>query len=413
MNLNKKLSKLGMEQVREFTQEEVRIVAENVTNKLTNAFPILDSQYNEILAKLLYCKMYFVENKGNINISNVNYLYENHSIIYEKGIDIRKINDKIIHECLHFIQDARATNDKLNKIGLFHFNELSLNGLGINEASDQYISSKSMGNFVDIVNKYDIIFKTISPNYYPILTNLIYQIMFLIGENIVVEGTINPKSKFEDIFLNTFEEKANTIRKSFDNIIIFNNNLIKEKNKKNINELKLKKITGQIRDEYFKAQNLIMTTYFKKMLKQINTIDEVKINVAKLENYGYWMGIDKNAPNIEYENFKEIMLHKFDDKMIEIYRKNSRNTLLVISNNKIVRFFKKLIKINKLVGLLDEAILMRQKIISMIFCANQGFIVHSPHLRSLFATLPYSFIKHQAMNLLTCNKKIQFYLNIY
>ena len=347
MNLNKKLSKLGMEQVREFTQEEVRIVAENVTNKLTNAFPILDSQYNEILAKLLYCKMYFAENKGNINISDVNYLYENHSIIYEKGIDIRKINDKIIHECLHFIQDARATNDKLNKIGLFHFNELSLNGLGINEASDQYISSKSMGNFVDIVNKYDIIFKTISPNYYPILTNLIYQIMFLIGENIVVEGTINPKSKFEDIFLNTFEEKANTIRKSFDNIIIFNNNLIKEKNKKNINELKLKKITGQIRDEYFKAQNLIMTTYFKKMLKQINTIDEVKINVAKLENYGYWMGIDKNAPNIEYENFKEVMLHKFDDKMIEIYRKNSRNTLLVISNNKIVRFFKKLIKINK------------------------------------------------------------------
>ena len=45
---------------------------------------------------------------------------------------------------------------------------------------------------------------------------------------------------------------------------------------------------------------------------------------------------------------------------------------------------------------------MRQKIISMIFCANQGFIVHSPRLRSLFATRPYSFIKHHAMNLLKC-----------
>ena len=90
-----------------------------------------------------------------------------------------------------------------------------------------------------------------------------------------------------------------------------------------------------------------MTTYFKKILKQINTIDEVKINVEKLENYGYWMGMDKNVPNIEFENFKEIMLHKFDDKMIEIYRKNSRNTLLVISNNRIVNFLKKFIKINK------------------------------------------------------------------
>ena len=37
---------------------------------------------------------------------------------------------------------------------------------------------------------------------------------------------------------------------------------------------------------------------------------------------------------------------------------------------------------------------MRQKIIEMIFCANQSFIVHSPRLRSLFATRHYSFIKH-------------------
>ena len=37
------------------------------------------------------------------------------------------------------------------------------------------------------------------------------------------------------------------------------------------------------------------------------------------------------------------------------------------------------------------------------FCTNQGFIVHSPRLRSLFATRPYSFIKQHAMNLLTCN----------
>ena len=54
---------------------------------------------------------------------------------------------------------------------------------------------------------------------------------------------------------------------------------------------------------------------------------------------------------------------------------------------------------------------MQQKIISMIFCANQGFIVHSPRLRSLFATRPYSFIKHHAMNQLTCkikNKKYCF-----
>jgi len=53
---------------------------------------------------------------------------------------------------------------------------------------------------------------------------------------------------------------------------------------------------------------------------------------------------------------------------------------------------------------------MRPKIIEMIFGANQGFIVHSPRLRLLFATRHYSFIKHHAMNLLTSNKsKIKFF----
>lgn len=347
MDLNEKMSKFGIIICREFTQEEVRYVAENVTIKLTNAFPILNSQYNEIFAQLLNCKMYFAKINQSSNLSTVNYMYEDHSIIFNQNINIKNINDKIIHECIHFIQDVRTSNDKINKIGLFQLNELSLNGLGINEASDQYIASKANGNSVDIVNVYDIILKTISPNYYPLITNLVYQIMFLLGEDIVVEGTICKKSNFEDIFLNTFEEKANIIKKKFDKIILLNNDIVAEKNDIFINQSKINKIKEQIKEEYFETQSLIMTTYFSKMLNQINTIDEVKSNVDKLQRYGYWMGIDKNNFNTEYEAFEQQMLQKFDEKLIEIYRKNSRNTLLKISNNRFIQFLKRIVRLYK------------------------------------------------------------------
>ena len=52
MDLKEKMSKFGIIICREFTQEEVRYVAENVTIKLTNAFPILNSQYKFVYSKL-------------------------------------------------------------------------------------------------------------------------------------------------------------------------------------------------------------------------------------------------------------------------------------------------------------------------------------------------------------------------
>ena len=64
--------------------------------------------------------------------------------------------------------------------------------------------------------------------------------------------------------------------------------------------------------------------------------------------------------------------------------------------------------IYKFVGLLDEGILMRQKIIEMIFCANQSFIVHSPRLRSLVAT------RHaHLLNITRYKLKVKIERNIY
>ena len=341
MNLEKKLSKLGIDVVREFTPREVRYVAEEVIESLVNTFPVLEEIYNELLIRLLNCKMYFANIKNDSNISNVNYVYENNSIYFSNSINLNKIDDVIIHECIHYLQDNRTDNGKLKKIGLCDFEELSTYGMGINEAAVQYIASKTVGNYLQTTNKNGIILKTISPNYYPFLTNLISQIIYLLGEEIIVKGTINCDDKFEDVFLNTFEEKANTIIKKFDQIIDIRN----KRNGEVVAENR-EMLNNEIVNIYLETQDIIMKTYFDKICTRLNTIEEVDFYIEKFLNYKQLLGIEEEKRfnlNDEYQKYKEGLLKKFDKRIMEISKERSKNTLSVIYNNRLYKFFKKII----------------------------------------------------------------------
>lgn len=341
MNLEKKLSKLGIDVVREFTPREVRYVAEEVIESLVNTFPVLEEIYNELLIRLLNCKMYFANIKNDTNISKVNYVYENNSIYFSNSINFNKIDDVIIHECIHYLQDNRTDNGKLKKIGLCDFEELSTYGMGINEAAVQYIASKTVGDYLQTTNKNGIILKTISPNYYPFLTNLISQIIYLLGEDIIVKGTINCDEKFEDVFLNTFEEKTNTIIKKFDQIIDIRN----KRNGEVIAENK-EMLNNEIVNIYLETQDIIMKTYFDKICTRLNTIEEVDFYIEKFLNYKQLLGIEEEKRfnlNDEYQKYKEGLLKKFDKRIMEISKERSKNTLSVIYNNRLYKFFKKII----------------------------------------------------------------------
>ena len=58
MDIAKKLQKLGIEDIRKLDNESIRVIALNVTEALTKAFPIIYDEYNNILIKLLNCNMY-------------------------------------------------------------------------------------------------------------------------------------------------------------------------------------------------------------------------------------------------------------------------------------------------------------------------------------------------------------------
>lgn len=341
MNIEKKLEKLGIRNIREFTQREVRYIAEEVTELLVKSFPALEEDYNNLLIRMLNCKMYLADINQGSSISNVNYIYENSSIYFDTKVNLNKIDDKVVHECIHYLQDNRNEKGKLRKMGLCNFEELSTYGLGINEAAVQYIASKAIGNMLTVTKREGIIVRTVSPNYYPFLTNLINQIAYVMGEDLIVTGTINCDDKFEDEFLNTFEERASTIIKMFDKIIDLRNKRndeVLEENKELLN--------NEIAALYLETQDIIMRTYFDKICNRLTTVEEVDFYIEKFLNYKPLLGVvEANRFNLndDYEQYKEQILKKFDKRLMEISKENSKNTLSVIYNNRLFRFFKKIL----------------------------------------------------------------------
>ena len=343
MKIEKKLKKLGIKETKEFTQEEKDLVANNVTVSLTMAFPILKSEQANILNKIQNANMFYA--KTSENLPKINYIYENHKIYFDESVEIQNITDAMLHEIIHFMQDVRKKNGKLDRMGLCNFNELSLHGLGINEGAVQYVSAKALNSGVQTVKTFEIVLRTISPNYYPVLTNLIEQIVFLIGEDELVKAIILNDEEFENTFFNTFEENAQDIIKLFDEIINYNVKNNKEiEIKKAKEQVEDKSKTDQLKNLYIQAQDLIMRTFFEKQYKLLQTEEDVQNLSTKLENYIKLTG--KIEINGQYysncDSFKSKFMNKLDKQLIKIHGQKSKMALTVVYGGRINKLLNKI-----------------------------------------------------------------------
>lgn len=336
MNLQKKLQNLGIEQTNKINNEYVRVIAFNVTEAITTAFPVIYNQYNNILAQLIKCNMYTA--KITKPISKVNYIYENNSIYFDENIDLTTINEQIVHECIHYLQNNK--NEKLTKIGLCNFGQFSVFGLGINEAIVQYISAKTTGNELTTTQKYGVRLKTISPNYYPFLTNLVEQIVYLMGEELIVKEALFNSNKLEEELLNTFEANTKRIINQFDIIVDINNKLTTETNTE-----KIKIYQEEIVAMYIDTQNKIFSTYFEKILPKLTTIQEIDFYMDKAVCYRNVMGVGTKERFL-FGSFYDIKLEeltsKYEKKKLKIYKKLENNKLAIVSENKIMKLIRKI-----------------------------------------------------------------------
>lgn len=342
MNIQRKLSRIGIEKIEELDKKDVNYLAHYMANRITRTFHVLDDSYNEILAKLLNCKMYYA--RITENLSKVNYVYEDDCIYIDEDVNIYEPNEQLFHELIHYLQVLKKNNGKIKQIGLCDFGDFSVNGLGLNEALVQYMSSRLMNKEKQRTTIYGLEIKTISPDGYPILTNLMEQLIYLLGEDQIVLASINTKNDFDDLFYNTFEEKGNLIIKSFDKVLDLKNALLEVKegtNKKESSE----NIEESIKNIYLDTQKILMTKYFDKMVTMLTSIEEIDFYSEKFLNYNKILGlVGNNRSEVldYYEEYKDKIMTKFDKQLMKISKSKGENTLSVY-NSRVGRMLKKII----------------------------------------------------------------------
>ena len=329
MNLFNNLEKVGIRPIIPLRIEEKNYIAKAVANKLSKNINQLAEDYNEIYMRIFNCDMYFA--KVDEKYRGVFYYYKNNTIYIDETRSIMDIDEYIIHECLHYIQNFNNITKKDNRAGLCEFTEFKIKGLGINEAIAQYITAKALGQKVHRVNNGKITIHTNSEKYYKYMTSLAMQILYLIGDKEAIDSSINTNDDFETLLYNTFEENTDKILKNFDLILNENNSLARDENK--------------IIEIYMQTQELIYTTYFNKSCKYLTKSTEVDIEVDKLENYDKIMGtlLGNDSYYNNFWNFKEEMSSKFFKKYIELSRQRTRNSLTVVSKSGLYKVWMKIV----------------------------------------------------------------------
>lgn len=326
------LSKLGIRTTRRLNEKEKNFISNYVADKLIEKYPYIKFNYMDITSILYNTKMYVAKSPS--NISSVNYIYKNQSIYFSKTNDLFDIDECTIHECIHRIQDRRNKKGKLMQLGNCEFTDTKVKGLFLNEAAIQYIVAKILEKKTNKVICCDLNIKTINSSYYPIISNLIEQIVLLLGEDQMVQSTICGDNDFNYQLIDWLGLKEFTsIRDNFDKI-----QELQIDNRKKENNEKIKEI-------YNSTQKIIYENYFNKIINYIDNLTEVKDTQNKIKIYSNFIVDSEN-----YEDFKKFAQNK-NMELEELKRKiKSKQALVPIKKNiwnKISFKFKDLFKYRK------------------------------------------------------------------
>lgn len=329
MNIEKSLIMLGIIPTRKFEFNETNYIAKAVAEKLADNIHELGDSYNELYMRIYNCNMSYAQIAP--KFGNVVYFYPNNTLYFDEKFDIAKIDEKVIQECVHYLQNFRKFDGSEQRIGVCNFAEFKIYCLGLNEAVTQYIASKAIGEKPHRKNNESISIYTINDKYYPYLTSLVIQLLFLVGEKNFVNSAIYGADTFENDLYNTFEENTNKILNYFDDILDENNKI--DRNEEKIIEL------------YLKTQKDMCITYFDKIYSRVNTLKEVEKYSHKLNEYQNIIGkiIGLSQENDELNKYIKNMESKMNRKYVDIYAKQSKQSLIVVYQSKIQKLFRKVV----------------------------------------------------------------------
>lgn len=315
MDIDLELKKIGIFPVRQLNQEEVNFIANATAEKLAHAFSLL--QYDFIYTKLCKCNMYIA--KLPIGYSKANYFYKNKSIYFNETCDLTIVDEFIVHECIHYIQDERNSDGSLYRMGLCEFDKFKVYGFALNEAVIQYMTSIALDKPKILKPIFDMELYTISDVYYPILCGLIFQIVYFTGEQSLIKSMLTNNDDFKIAFETIYGIDAfSFLRNHLDIMLDCRHKTIANSTYLNLPSIssfhkciirkKQKFLIKHIQYSFFEIQKLLYKTYFNDLYKTIKTQKDLNCFVEKLNNFEPLVA--KMNGNTEFEDYKNKMLDK-------------------------------------------------------------------------------------------------------
>ena len=260
------------------------------------------------------------------------YDYTTNSIYFSNELDITNLDSSVIHEILHFFQAELTENNFLVRMGLFEPSKLfrSEKGLGLNEASVQYLSSIIAKEVPDHVRYYELELVTPSSNYYPLETAIVRQMCFFTGTYPLFFSTLFSTDLFEKTFKSiTSEDNYNYIEKKLTEIVhlqeklsniyshIHTHNQAESKKISVLNNIT--NLKNKLRETVLDVQKIIYTSAFANELDKVETVQDI-VNIQTLisnfENY-----IISYENDYSFEQFKDKISVELNNKLalIEAY----------------------------------------------------------------------------------------------
>lgn len=321
MNIEKDLKKDGITIVSAIDTLTTTLISKSVAEKLTTSFPFHNLRYDDLFIKISRLPMYFA--KMPEGMAEANYLYKNSSIYFKEGLSLQEMQTLAVHEFIHYYQELKDKNNILYRLGLCDFTNFKVYGMGLNEGAVQLMTVHALKEEKDTVMYYEIELTTPSPNYYPILCNLVDQMAYVTGEQVLFDSTLHSNDKFKNAFISYCGEKCfYTVQDNLDRLLKAEEKIstlssfvqqedISEKQivKASLEIGKCKKI---IKDVYFQTQNLILTSYFTNSINEVFSEKNIEDYRKKLYNFRDYIGVTDG-----YTYFNEFYINRMaelDDK---------------------------------------------------------------------------------------------------
>lgn len=353
MSIESDLRKDGITIIEPLDASSVNTIAKNVSEKIVSTFPNFGFTFDALYNRFSRLPMYI----ANIpeGLSEASYFYKNSSVYFRDGMGLADLEKFAVHELIHNLQERKDNKGNLNRLGLCTFKGSKAYGMALNEAAVQLIASNILCSTFESVTYYDITFSTISQNCYPLLCNLMMQMAYVTGEDVLFDSTFNTNDYFKNKFSALCGENVyNQISDAFDKILNLEEKIINLRAKLENNELSINKsqalsekindLKEQIRNTYFSTQELIIKSYFSTVFKSIITSNDVDRFRKKLYNFQELIGNTQNY--YFFNNFYIEMMENLDKKFDAITDSEVTSTYLIPrKENKFIKFIKYLKKL--------------------------------------------------------------------